>query len=341
VPSVGSTVPAASSALKNALPKVASMPMTSPVERISGPSAVSTSGKRLNGSTHSLIATEPWSDFSHSSPSTRSSASVAPIITRDATFASGTPVAFATNGTVRLARGFASITCTVVPVTAYCTLIRPRTSSAAAIDRVYDSITSTPIAAASAAGSRTRSPAVNARLLDVLHHSADQHLTRRVADRVDVDLRPRPRGSDRSAPDAPAESPPSRPRRAHPGELGHRACEVVVVVDDLHAATAEHVARTHEHREADGRPRSSVPRRAVAAGPARRLRDAQLLAQRVPLLAFLGEVDRCRRRAGDSSLGRSPASFSGVWPPSDTITFGATPPAAGVSARARCARLRR
>ncbi len=33
------------------------MPITSPVERISGPSAVSTSGKRLNGSTASFTAT--------------------------------------------------------------------------------------------------------------------------------------------------------------------------------------------------------------------------------------------------------------------------------------------
>ena len=33
-----------------------------------------------------------------------------------------------------------------------------------------------------------------------------------------------------------------------------------------------------------------------------------------------------------SSTGSSPASFSGVCPPSDTITFGATPPLAAVSA---------
>ena len=42
--------------------------------------------------------------------SARSSASVCPTITRAATMASGTPVAFATNGTVRLARGLASST---------------------------------------------------------------------------------------------------------------------------------------------------------------------------------------------------------------------------------------
>ena len=54
-------------------------------------------------------------------------------MTRLATFASGTPVALATKGTVRDARGFASMTNTVVPNTANCTLIRPRTSSALAM----------------------------------------------------------------------------------------------------------------------------------------------------------------------------------------------------------------
>ena len=89
------------------------MPMTSPVERISGPSSVSTSGKRLNGSTASLTDTWPPGAGGRSTPSARSSASVAPTITRAATLASGTPVALATNGTVRLARGLASITKTL------------------------------------------------------------------------------------------------------------------------------------------------------------------------------------------------------------------------------------
>ena len=46
------------------------------------------------------------------------------------------PVALATNGTVRDARGLASITYTVDPCTANCTLISPRTPSAIAIARV-------------------------------------------------------------------------------------------------------------------------------------------------------------------------------------------------------------
>jgi len=64
-----------------------------------------------------------------------------------ATFTRGTPVALATNGTVRLARGLASMTKTSAAVwpgspgsgtcfTANWTLIRPRTSSASAMRRV-------------------------------------------------------------------------------------------------------------------------------------------------------------------------------------------------------------
>ncbi len=108
VPSRGSLFQAPVWLLTNAIPKLRSMPITSPVERISGPSTVSTVGKRLKGSTASFTATWPPSAGGRSRPSARSSASVAPPITRAATLASGTPVALLTNGTVRLARGLAS-----------------------------------------------------------------------------------------------------------------------------------------------------------------------------------------------------------------------------------------
>ena len=49
-------------------------------------------------------------DGARSIPSARSATDVAPAMTRAATMATGTPVALATNGTVRLARGFASST---------------------------------------------------------------------------------------------------------------------------------------------------------------------------------------------------------------------------------------
>ena len=62
LPSVGSALFAAAWLLAKAVSKCLSMPMTSPVERISGPSRESTtlpSGvrKRLNGSTASLTET--------------------------------------------------------------------------------------------------------------------------------------------------------------------------------------------------------------------------------------------------------------------------------------------
>ena len=56
-PCSGSRSPAASWLLAKASPKVESMPITSPVDRISGPSTLSASGKRLKGSTASLMAT--------------------------------------------------------------------------------------------------------------------------------------------------------------------------------------------------------------------------------------------------------------------------------------------
>ncbi len=72
--------------------------------------------KRLNGSTASLTDTgacagiRPPSVWAGSTPSARSSAMVAPSMIRAAALAIGTPVALATNGTVREARGLASRT---------------------------------------------------------------------------------------------------------------------------------------------------------------------------------------------------------------------------------------
>ena len=84
---------------------------------------------------------------------------------------------------------------------------------------------------------------MDAGLLDVLHDAADVELGA-VVERVDVDL------------DRVVEEPVDEQRmaRAHDA-LALDALEVVGerrrVVDDLHAAAAEHVARAHEHRVAD------------------------------------------------------------------------------------------
>ena len=55
---------------------------------------------------------------------------------RAAYLASGTPVALLEKGTVREARGFISMTETVLSFTAYCTFMRPRTPVARASWRV-------------------------------------------------------------------------------------------------------------------------------------------------------------------------------------------------------------
>ena len=56
---------------------------------------------------------------------------------RAAIFASGTPIALLTNGTVRLARGFTSRTNTRFALTANCTFMRPTTPSSRASATVY------------------------------------------------------------------------------------------------------------------------------------------------------------------------------------------------------------
>lgn len=79
--------------------------LTSPVDFISGPSSVSAPANFSNGSTASLTAT-CLSTGSFSNPI---SFRVIPDISSDAYAASGWPTALATKGTVREARGLASM----------------------------------------------------------------------------------------------------------------------------------------------------------------------------------------------------------------------------------------
>ena len=81
------------------------MPMTSPVDFISGPSTVSTPGKRANGNTASFTPT-----CSKRGGLRSRLASVSPAMIRAAILATGTPITLATNGTVREARGLTSST---------------------------------------------------------------------------------------------------------------------------------------------------------------------------------------------------------------------------------------
>ena len=97
--------------------------MTSPVERISGPSTVSEPGKRRKGKTASLIACSGGLGSSCNPSCSR----LRPAIRRLANLAKGTPVALATKGTVREARGLASMMYTSSWQTANCRLIKPCT----------------------------------------------------------------------------------------------------------------------------------------------------------------------------------------------------------------------
>jgi hypothetical protein len=125
VPASGRCVPAPSCALRKAPGKVRSQPMTSPVERISGPSSVSTPGKRAKGRTASFTENQGWrkSASDIGSPgmmgvssstgacfsATGKSESFSPAMSRAAMEAMALSVALATKGTVREARGFTSI----------------------------------------------------------------------------------------------------------------------------------------------------------------------------------------------------------------------------------------
>ena len=106
LPCRGSSVPAAIWLFANAIANESLMPITSPVLRISGPSAMSTPANLTNGNTLSFTLT--W--VGTGSASIPWAARLVPAITFTATFATGMPVAFATNGTVRLARGLTSMT---------------------------------------------------------------------------------------------------------------------------------------------------------------------------------------------------------------------------------------
>ena len=106
VPLVGRRVPEARELFMNARAKSRSMPITSPVERISGPRIVSTPSNFTNGNTTSFTDT----CFGSTSPCGNAfcSARDTPAIAFAAIFASGLPMALDTNGIVRDARGLTS-----------------------------------------------------------------------------------------------------------------------------------------------------------------------------------------------------------------------------------------
>ena len=244
MPSLGQRGPrAAIWLLANARPNVVSMPMTSPVDRISGPRIGVDAREAVERQDRLLHRRCDRRRPAGSRPSLRSSASVAPTITRAATLASGTPVAFATKGTVRLARGFASMTNTWPSLHRVLHVEQTPTSRAAAMPRCSSSMTST-----TRGGERRRREhacavaRVHARLLDVLHDAADEHLAGARHGWRRRRPRWRPRGSGRSAPAArPTAHPRGRASRSR-ASSAIAARKLVVVVDDL--PSPGHRART-------------------------------------------------------------------------------------------------
>ena len=298
------------------------MPMTSPVERISGPSRVSTPGNRLKGSTASLTETWPVTG-SRSSPSSRSSASVAPTITRAATMATGTPVALATNG--HRAAGPRVGLEHVGPIVLDRELHVDQPPDLEGLgDGPHRALELGHHRGGQGLGRQGagRVARVDAGLLHVLHHPADRPPRRWRRARRPRPPRPRPRGTGRPAPGGPAVTPPSRP--SEPPDAGHgldRLHQPLVVVDDLHGPAAEHVGRAGP-APGSRSTTATVDRLGRRGGRAPRgLGDAQ--AARTARSTARGPRPgrwRPARCPSTSSSGMPAASLSGVWPPRLTMT---------------------
>ena len=133
---------------------------------------------------------------------------------------------------------------------------------------------------------------MDAGLLDVLHHAADDDVALRVGQRVHVELE----GVLEEAVDQ------DRPLGRGVDRVDHVALERGRIVDDRHRAPAEHVGRPHHHRVADAA--RDLERLVLRHRHAvLRLRDLQLVQERREALAILGEVDRVGRGADDGDAG--------------------------------------
>lgn len=151
---------------------------------------------------------------------------------------------------------------------------------------------------------------MDARFLDVLHDAAEVELVA-VVERVDVDLD----GVVEEAVDQ------HRAGRGDLGGLGDVRLEAGLVVDDLHAAAAEHVGRAHQDRVADlvG---DGLGTREGGGGAVLGGGQARVGEDPAEGAAVLGGVDGLGRGADHryavvlEGLGET----EGVWPPSWTMT---------------------
>ena len=106
----GRREPAPELALEHGLAEGRPAPITSPVERISGPRMGSTPGNLLNGNTASLTLKYGGTITSPPLRTPFCDASVCPTMQRAGDLGQRLPVALETKGTVREARGFTSST---------------------------------------------------------------------------------------------------------------------------------------------------------------------------------------------------------------------------------------
>ena len=277
--------------------------MTSPVERISGPSTGSEPGKRANGSTTSLTATTRGSGMTHVHlGEARAGGHAAGQVDE----VDAHRLAHERHRAARARVGLEHVDRALVQRELH--VDRGRCTPSAAHEQLG---LAADLRLELRADRERRDHAgrvagVHAGLLDVLHHGAD-------------DARPRRRRPRRRR-------PRSRPRRS-----GRRACwarpaperSVVGVVADAHRPAAEHVARPHEHRVADALGAPRRPPRRRPRSPSRAPRRPSSREQVAEALAVLGEVDRgagCVPRIGTPASISRRASRSGVWPPNCTTT---------------------
>ena len=212
---------------------------------------------------------------------------------RAATLASGTPVTFETNGTVREARGLTSRMKMPRPSrgTANCTFIRPRTSSSRASARAWVLIAST-VSAGSEWGGRQQAESPEwmpaSSMCSITPPTTD---VRAVGDDVDVDLDRVGQelvDQDRRVLLAGARRQALAARGLHRGQ--HELRQPRRVVDDLHRAPAQHVGRADHDRVADALGDLARLVQAVRGAPGGRA-QVQLLEQLAEALAVLGAVD--------------------------------------------------
>ncbi len=252
LPLVGSDPKAPAWALENAVPKSESSPITSPVDFISGPSTVSTwrpsrVRNRLNGITASLTAIG-WSAGSEPpSPVAGQYAGSPELRDRLPHHHPRRGLGQRDRGRLRDERdgparprvGLEHVE--HVGAERVLDVEQPQHADAASdrLGRLPD-----PLDLGCAERDRRQDACgvagVDAGLLDVLHHAAEEELLA-VVQRVDVDL------------DCVVDEPVDEHwvLRADLGRPLDVALQRLVVVDDLHAAPAEHVRRPHQHGVAD------------------------------------------------------------------------------------------